>query len=155
MRLETPINVSDFPVANGDYSLVPEGWYSATVKSATVETTKAGNGQYIKLRFDIIGESHSGRVVFSNLNIRNPNPKAEEIGRQQVGEIARAIGLASITDTDQLVGANLKIKVAIRKSDQYGDSNEVRGFKAMSEAAMPAPVASAKPKSSSAPPWAK
>jgi len=155
MRLETPINVADLPQATNDYSTLPDGWYSVTIKSADIQNTKAGNGQYIKIRFDVIGESHAGRVVFSNLNIRNPNPKAEEIGRQQVGELARAIGLASITDTDQLVGANLSIKVTTRKSEQYGDSNEVRGFKSLAGGTIPAPAKTQTISAKTAAPWEK
>jgi hypothetical protein len=155
MRLETPINVADLPVSTNDYSTLPDGWYTVTIKSAEVQNTKAGNGQYIKVRFDVIGESHAGRVVFCNLNIRNPNPKAEEIGRQQTGELLRAIGLATATDTDQLVGGNLSIKVTTRKSEQYGDSNEVRGFKSLSGGAIPSPAKTQAVSDKTAAPWEK
>jgi hypothetical protein len=155
MRLETPINVADLPVSNNDYSTLPDGWYTVTIKSAEVQNTKAGNGQYIKVRFDVIGESHAGRVVFCNLNIRNPNPKAEEIGRQQTGELLRAIGLATATDTDQLVGGNLSIKVTTRKSEQYGDSNEVKGFKSLSGGAIPSPAKTQTVSAKTAAPWEK
>jgi hypothetical protein len=127
-----------------------------------LKATKAGNGQYIKLRYDITGPSHQGRVVFGNLNIKNANPKAEEIGRQQLGDIMRAIGLAKVTDTDQLIGGQIAIKLEVKQDEQYGASNEVKGFKSVSGSVAPAasiphgqsnpaPAASAK----AAPPWAK
>jgi hypothetical protein len=117
-----------------------------------------GNGKYIKIRYDIQGPTHQGRVVFGNLNVRNPNPKAEEIGRQQLGEIMRAIGLTSLKDTDQMIGGNLSIKLDIRISEQYGNSNEVRGFKSLSGGAAPAPKAAPSVPAAgvkAAPPWAK
>jgi hypothetical protein len=145
---------------------VPAGWYSAQIVGAELCDTKAGTGQYVKVRYDIIGPAYQGRVIFGNLNIRNPNPKAEEIGRQQLGEIMAAIGLRQVQDTDELIGGQLEIKVAIRTdpSGQYAPQNEVKGFRALSGSAAPAPLASAPAgagapasaaKPSSAPPWAK
>jgi len=158
MRLDQPINVADLAPATGDYSPLPAGQYKAVIKSASLETTKAGNGQYVKVRFDIVGEQFAGRVVFTNLNIRNPNPKAEEIGRQQLGELARALGIVTVTDTDQLIGGQCEIKVSIRSSEQYGEQNEVKGFRAINGSAPPAPAAAPETTtvtSSSTPPWAK
>lgn len=137
------------------YEPVPAGWYSAKITDADLCMTKAGNGQYIKVRYDITGPAHQGRVVFGNLNIQNPNPKAEEIGRQQLAELMLAIGLAKVKDTDQLIGGELEIKLSIRKSEQYGDSNEVKGFKALAGSPAPSGSSAPKPAASSAAPWAK
>ena len=161
MRLDTPINVADLPEGQGEFQPLPAGWYTANITDAEVKDTKAGTGQYIKCRYDITGPSHEGRVVFGNLNIRNPNPKAEEIGRQQLGDLMRAIGLASVTDTDQLIGGRCQIKLKVRKSEEYGDSNDVQAWKAAEGAPMPkAEPAAEKPAAAqvsagAAPPWAK
>lgn len=157
MRLDTPLNVADLPVAEYDNSPVPEGDYTAVIKSAELKTTKAGNGQYINVRFDITGEKHAGRVVFGKMNIRNANPKAEEIGRQQLGELARAIGLKTVTDTDQLIGGQCQIKVVIRQSEGYGAQNEIKRFKAIEGATLPKPVVQQTTtiSSSNSPPWAQ
>lgn len=139
-----------------NFEPIPAGWYSVTVTGAEVKETKAGTGQYIAVRYDVTGPTHEGRVIFGNLNIRNPNPKAEEIGRQQLGDLMRAIGLASVTDTDQLIGGRCQIKVAIQKSEEYGDKNEVKGYKADGSAPPVAAAATASaPAPAAAPPWAK
>lgn len=142
--LDEVFSTDDLPQGNtGDYAPLPDGWYNAHIAKAELCTTKAGTGQYIKLRYDITGPTHQGRVIFGNLNIRNPNPKAEEIGRQQLGDLMRAIGLAKVQDTDQLVGGSLSIKLATKAADgQYEASNEVKGFKAIEGASMPKPAAS-------------
>jgi hypothetical protein len=159
--LTETFDINELPVGNSNnFEPLPAGWYTCTISQAELKATKAGNGQYIKLRYDITGPSHQGRVVFGNLNIKNANPKAEEIGRQQLGEIMRAIGLAKVTDTDQLIGGEIAIKLDIKQDAQYGASNEVRGFKSMSGSAAPsvpsapasAPAAAA---GKAAPPWAK
>jgi len=153
--LDQTFEADAMPVSDKFYEPLPAGWYTASITAAELKNTKAGTGQYIAIRYDIIGPSHQGRIVFGNLNIRNPNPKAEEIGRQQLGEVMRAIGIAKVQDTDELIGGQLSIKVDIRSSEQYGDQNEVKGFKAIAGSTPPAPVAKAAASGKAAPPWQK
>lgn len=157
-QLGQAFNTEDLPQGNGgDFQPLPAGWYSARIANAELKTTKAGTGQFIAVRYDITGPSHEGRVVFANLNISNPNPKAEEIGRQKLGDLMRAIGLQRVTDTDQLLGGVCQIKLKIQKSEEYGDRNEVTGWKAMEGSAPPSgmPKTQDKPSGAGAPPWAK
>jgi hypothetical protein len=157
-------DADELPQGN-TYEPLPAGWYTATITAAELKPTKDGSGQYIKVRYDITGPTHQGRVVFGNLNIKNASAKAEEIGRQQLGELMRAIGLARVTDTDQLIGGSLLIKLSVRDAtEQYAAQNEVKGFKAITgsaptfaaPAASPAaasPAAAAPAKAT--PPWAR
>ena len=161
--------VDDLPQSDRNYELIPEGWYNATITKADLGNTKSGTGQKIDLRFDITGPTQQGRVMFQAINIRNQSQKAEEIGRQQLGEIMRAIGLAKVEDTDQLIGGQLCIKIKIKepsaKDIEAGYSNtknEVAGYKAIAGGAAPkpAPAPSAAPAATAAPggskpPWAK
>jgi len=153
--LDQTFEADAMPVSDKSYEPLPAGWYTASITGAELKNTKAGTGQYISIRYDIIGPSHQGRIVFGNLNIRNPNPKAEEIGRQQLGEVMRAIGIAKVQDTDELIGGQLSIKVDIRSSEQYGDQNEVKAFKAIAGSTPPVPVAKAAASGKAAPPWQK
>ena len=133
-----------------EFTPLPAGWYLVTIHSAEVRQTKAGNGQYIKLRYDIVGGEHASRVVFGNLNTKNASEKAQEIGRQQLGELMRAIGLPTIQDTDQLVGGVLEIKLSVRDDPQWGVSNEVKGFRSANSSA---PAAAPKPAVAANAPW--
>lgn len=157
--LNEEFNVNELPQGNGNFEPLPAGWYTVTISQAELKPTKAGNGQYIKLRYDVTGPSHQGRVVFGNLNIKNANPKAEEIGRQQLGDIMRAIGLAKVTDTDQLIGGQIAIKLEVKEDAQYGASNEVKAFKSVSGSVAPAAgvpaMAAQAATAKAAPPWAK
>ena len=146
-------NVEEMPQSTGNFEPLPAGWYSATIAKAEIKPTKAGTGQYIALRLDVTGPTHQGRVVFTNLNIRNPNPKAEEIDRADLASIMRAIGLARVTDTDQLIGGALSIKVTI-KNDDYGSGNEIKGYKALEGSMPPMPAATQPSTTRAAPPWA-
>lgn len=159
--LNEAFDVNELPVGNtGNFEPLPAGWYNVTVSQAELKDTKSGTGQYIKLRYDVTGPTHQGRVVFGNLNIKNANSKAEEIGRQQLGDIMRAIGLARVTDTDQLIGGHICIKLDVKQDAQYGASNEVKGFRSVNgsaapaAASVPASVSQSAP-AKAAPPWAK
>lgn len=165
--LDQEFDASSLPKGNTNFDPLPPGWYGASITKADLTPTKDGSGQYIKVRYDITGPTHQGRVVFGNLNIKNASLKAEEIGRQQLGDIMRAIGLPKLADTDQLIGGNLQIKVSIRPAtEQFEAQNEVKGFRASNGAApdfgagsTPSPVPMGLARSEmraakAAPPWA-
>lgn len=153
--LDTPF-VADPNAGQSDYAPLPAGWYTVRITEADIKQTKAGTGNYIKVRYDVLDGTHAGRVVFGNLNLRNPNPKAEEIGRQQLSRLMLAMGLTQVTDTDQLIGGELSIKLAIQKSEQYGDSNDVKDWKALSNQPVAAAAASTPPPPPSGGlPWSK
>ena len=78
----------------------------------------------------------------------------------------RAIGVPSVSDTDQLIGGSLQIKISIRPADgQYAEQNEIKDYKAKDSSApafgtgsKPAPAAmpsNGEKKSKTAPPWEK
>jgi hypothetical protein len=123
-----------------EYGPIPEGWYTAVITDAPLKETRSGTGHYIKLSWKIEGPKSVGRLVWQNLNVRNDNPKAEEIGRRQLGEVSRAIGLAKISDSDQLIGGRCEIKIVVRNDETYGSSNEIKGVRAVSGSAPPAPA---------------
>jgi hypothetical protein len=166
--LDTSFDITDLPQSETSFDPLPAGWYYVRITKADLTPTKDGQGQYIKVRYDVAGGDRAGRVVFGNLNIKNASQKAEEVGRQQLGELMRAVGLSRVTDTDQLVGAELQIKVAIRPAEgKYDAQNEVKGFKSVEGGALPmaskppafpaapsAPTQQAAP-AKAAPPWAK
>lgn len=153
-------STDSLPVSDRSYDLIPEGWYNATITKAELNNTKAGTGQKIDMRYDITGPTQQGRVVFGTVNVRNQSQKAEEIGRQQLGEIMRAVGLAKIQDTDELVGGSICVRVKIKPAENgYDARNEVSGFKSASGAlpqvaATSAPEPTAQP-GGAKPPWAK
>jgi len=157
MLLDEQFDLDALPVSAPSFEPLPAGWYTASISSAEVKNTKSG-GKMIALKYEILGPTHSGRFVFGNLNIKNSNPKAEEIGRQQLGDIMRAIGLTRLSDTDDFIGGKLSIKVKVTQSDQYGPGNDIQSWKALEGGAIPKPVMPASAPSTSAastPPWAK
>jgi hypothetical protein len=119
-----------------DYSPVPDGWYDARIMGAEIKVTKAGNGRYIAIRYDIIGGDYSGRVIFGNITINNKSAAAEGIGRKQLSQM------------------DLKIKATIRAAtEQWPASNDVKDWKPMDGgSSMPTPP---KKSNGATAPWAK
>lgn len=157
--LDHAIDINELPEQTSSYELLPPGWYEATIANADLKDTKTG-GQMISIKYSILGPTHQGRIVFGNVNIRNANPKAEEIGRQQLGDIMRSTGLARVTDTDQLIGLSMSIKVAIREAQNgYEAQNEVKGWRSASGSHAPvvsvAATVASQASGKAAPPWAR
>lgn len=153
---------------DSQYELLPAGWYTAQVTDSEIVTLRTGNGQAIKLTFDILSEGYRGRKIWARLNVRHTNPQAETIAQQQLRELCDSIGLARFNDTVELHNKPVQIKIKIRKDDtgQYEDQNDVVGFKPAAGGAAPtalrapvppaaapanAPVAGA----TATPPWQK
>jgi hypothetical protein len=148
------------------YDPLPAGWYSAKITGAELKNTKANDGQYLEVKYGITGPTHQGRIVFERLNIRNQNTKAVEIAMQSLGDLIRAIGIHALSDSDQLLGHDLQIKLDVRKQEGYEPSNDVKGHKAAGAGSAPVFAAPASKQSASpdapsaapqkaAPPWAK
>lgn len=145
---------------------LPAGWYTAMVDESTVKKTNSGTGYYLKLKLSILSpEEFKSRVVFSNINLRNPNQQAEEIGMRELSALGHATGVMNIGDSAQILNKIVQIKLSVKNSEQYGVQNEVKGFKAPDggvPVAMPvagqqgAPAAEqAAAPAASKPPWKK
>ena len=117
MRLDEVFTLDSVPASTTNYDALPAGLYEATIANAEIKDSKSG-GKYINVRYDITGPSHAGRVVFGMITIANANPKAEEVGRQQLGDLIRAIGLDKLADTDQLIGGQLITKLDVETSER-------------------------------------
>ena len=144
---------SEMDQPSNSFEPLPVGLYEATITGADVKNTKSGTGQYIAIRFDITGPTHQGRIVFTNINIRNANPTAEKIGREQFASILLSGGIASVTDSDQLIGASMKIDLGIESSAEYGDKNKIKSYKALGAAMSTSSADSSK--AANTPPWSK
>jgi hypothetical protein len=147
--MEFSFDTSDVPVSDRSFDLLPAGWYAAAITGAESRDTKSGTGKYLRVEFTLADPQ--GRKVWSNYNVKNDNPAAESIGRQQLAEVVRAIGKKAVRDTDELRGCVLSIKVKVREAaNGYEASNEVAAAKAL-EGSAPTKAAAGKP----SPPWAK
>jgi len=134
-------NVNDLPDNDSGFSPVPAGDYQVEIKKVEAKETRAKTGAYFSFRFDILGPTNAGRIIFCNVNVKNPSTQAENIGRGQLKNIMKAINIDDVAHTDQFVGGKLVITVGIEKSDKYGDSNTVLAFKPLGGSVSPVATA--------------
>lgn len=116
----------------GDYEAIPPGRYNLMIIDSDMVPTKKGDGHYLKLTFKILEGNHAGRLLWSNLNLDNPNTKAVEIAQRELSAICRAIDLKGGVeeDTEELHNIPLSAQVKIRpEQNGYPASNTVSGFK--------------------------
>ena len=124
-----------------DFVAVPPDKYPVVVEKAEVKTTKKGDGHYIELTLTILDGQYKNRKVWDRINIHNPNAQCVEIGLRSLAALGQAIGLASISATEQLIN-----QVCIAHVKVKDGSNEVRTYSAVQGYVSPSqPVTQAAP----------
>lgn len=152
-------DTNNAPKRENSYELLPAGWYTAQVTESEITPLKSGQGQALKLTFEVLQDGYRNRKVWARLNIRHSgSPEAERIANEQLRELCESVGVVRMSDTVELHNKPVSIRVKIRedKSGQYEPQNEVIGYKPVAGSAA-APMAAQVPGSAprpSAPPAA-
>lgn len=106
-----------------DYEALPPGKYPIAIEKAEVRMTKAGDGNYIWLEMRVLDGKYKSRMVWDQINIVNPNAQCVQISLRTLAALGQAIGIPSITDTDQLLG-----QVCIAHVKTKDERNNVRTY---------------------------
>jgi hypothetical protein len=135
---------------NSDFDPVPAGKYLAVVTESEMVPNKAGTGHFLKLTFQIIEGEFKNRLLWTRLNLDNPNATAVQIARAELSAICRAVGVLAPNDSVELHNLPLVIHVRCKKRTDTGEiTNEIKGF-----AKKEAPTAPAAKAGADAPaPW--
>ena len=142
---ELNIDVESESQEQRSFDAIPNGTYPVIVTASEMKETKAGNGKYLSLTFDIIDGDFKGRKVWENLNVVNPSAVSEKIGRSQLAALCKAVDVDKPTDSNELHDKPLLITV--RKDKKEADRNVVAGYSQISDSyeAPEAPKAPPKP----------
>ena len=113
--------------AAASFAPLPVGKYNVNCLSAEVKETKAKTGEYISVTFEVMEGPFRNKKLFTTFNIKNPNPKAVEIGRGQLKSFMENAGLTdfALNGVGDLEGLKTGVKTKIRKDEVYGDKAEV------------------------------
>ena len=122
-------------------SVVPAGEYPAIMVESERKATNAGDGAYLKTKFQIVSGEFQNRIVFKNFNLWLPASKEQalQIARGEFSEFCRAVGVANPKDSGELHDKVCLIKVKVRKdkNGEYDDQNDIGGFKPSGGVAAP------------------
>lgn len=153
-----------------DYAALPEGDYTVIITASEMKPTKSGDGKYLQLQLDIIDGQFSGRKIFDNLNLYNPNQIAVDIAQRRLAAICRAVGVLKPSDSSELHNKPLKVSIEVElsenpKTGKKTEQNRVKrydpataaatGYAPQPTAAAPAPAQSAPAAAEQKAPWLK
>lgn len=124
---------------------IPAGWYAVTLVKFERMMNKNGSGEHLKVEFDL----DNRRKIWNRYNLRNTNPKAEQIAVEQIANLCVAMGYNSIRDPwnpEELIGR--KCEMLIDVDGTYNTVKAVRRIestvadwnRAVAKPAKPAPT---------------
>ncbi len=109
--------------------VLPRGEYLLHAIESELKTTKRGDGQYLRFRFAVASGNSAGASVWMNFNVANPNDMAVQIGKRQLAEFSRAVGVPNWTNTQDLHNKVFKANVDIEPgTNGMEDSNTIKKF---------------------------
>jgi hypothetical protein len=110
-----------------DFEALPPARYEVVMTESEWVDTKANDGKYLKLTFQVITGPYKDRNLWANLNLMNKSDKAVQIAKGQLSSICRAVKIHTPKDTTELHNLPLVVRVEQRKD---GDKtyNDIKGF---------------------------
>jgi hypothetical protein len=113
------------------FAPIPAQWYTAEIIKSELKDTSNKDGKYLALTFKVIDGEHSGRMLFTNLNIVNKSETAVRIARSDLKAICKAVGHeGELEDSIDLHNIPLDIKVTIKpETSQWPAKNEIKAYK--------------------------
>ncbi len=128
-------NASEVDPDEGQLGPVPAGWYIVVMDKSELKPTSNGAGEYLNCRFSVVDGEYKNRKIFTNLNLKNANPVAQEIAYKTLSAIAHAVGVIQVDDSVQLHDLPLKIRVRLKAADdEYDAQNIITAFKNVNDA---------------------
>ena len=151
-------NAEDIDVSDQrtTYDVIPEDHYKAVIIESVMKQTKAGNGAYLNVKFEVIESQYAGKWIYARLNLENKNKQTVEIAQKELANICRAIGKKAIVDSEELHHKPMTIKVVIAPPrGGWDESNEIKAYSPANApaavATLPAPAVETTPSPSPAP----
>ncbi|WP_031431864.1 DUF669 domain-containing protein [Methylomicrobium agile] len=121
---------------------VPTGRYPVMMVESEYKQNSKKTGTLVSIKLEIIDGQYKGRRIFGNINMTNPNPEAERIGRSQFSALCRATGQMQVSDTSALHHIPMCVSVEYvdprnENGKQYPASNDIKGYLHISEYTKP------------------
>ena len=133
---------------NQSFDPLPAGPYNVTIVGAENKDTKFGNGKFIKLTLEVADGRYQGRKLWENINYRNQNPVAEDIGKRTMKTVMAHCGIEVVRTADDFIGYTLPVQVTLKPRKDQPDvlENQIRiSAPAGGERPVPRPAAPPQP----------
>lgn len=126
MQFDQDFNANDYQ--DNRREVLPMGNYRVVATKAEEKPTKAGNGSYLEIEYEVLEGDCKGRRVWDRLNLKNPSTQAVEIARRTLAAICKAIGVDTPRSSSELLNIPLVVRIGVENRGDYGPSNSIRGY---------------------------
>ena len=121
-------NTADAPEEDS-FDAIPAGTYTAQIIRSEMKDTKAGTGQFLELRLQILDEPHTGRLIFERLNLINPNEVAVKIAQKTLAQICKAVGVLEVEESEELHAREMIVEVIVEPAKgDWPESNSIKKY---------------------------
>ena len=136
--------------------LLPVDWYVAVATKVEPKDNQAKGAKWLDCEFEIVDGPHARRKVWTNITTSNQSETATQIGLSQLSAWCKALNVAILKDSSDLMNKPMLIHVKIEKgTNGYSDKNKVVNHKPHGGAAAPQGQPQQAPATEgSKPPWA-
>lgn len=112
---------------------LPPGVYTMTIVRVQQKQTNDKTGVYEEVEFDISSPAQfSNRKFWDRFNLINKSPKATQIGKEAIADLAKACGIHGVLNDDaEFLGKTVQGRLVVKPSDnpQYPEpKNECRKY---------------------------
>ncbi len=127
VALPRAVDVEKEAREGGSIVCIDDGRYPAVVISSELKQNSKGTGSMVCLKTIITSGKYKDTEFVEHLNIIHPKDQTVLIAMQTLANIGKAVGLASITDTNQLHNKPyvIEVKQKQRKNFINNDGEEV------------------------------
>jgi len=124
------LDVDANAVSGGDFPLLKDGEYSATIVNTETRVSSKGD-TYLVIQFDL-----GGPQIWMNYNLWHAtSPKAVEIAKEQLNSLGAALGMQRIGDSEDLIAKRLTVKVETEAGNgDWPAKNKIVGYKSLAAA---------------------
>ena len=119
---------------------LPDGKYLARCNKFSSGEYRSG-GTYIEFEWEVVGQEGTGRRAWQKTTLNHPNPDRKKYGERDRDRISAAIGLAKLTDANQVVGKTCEITLKTKGEYQNVVFVGVAPVAATATMTQPPPVA--------------
>lgn len=117
----------------GGYDALPAGWYKVAVVESESKPTSTGDGEYLKLVFEVLEGKYAGRKIFQNLCTTHSNPITVRIAMANLKKLDQACGTHAQDSTEfHNIPVMVRLAVSIR-SDTGDEQNDVKAYKTVDD----------------------
>jgi hypothetical protein len=110
--------------------VIPGGKYLSQIVASEMRPTAKG-GQLLWLELEVLDGPYVRRRLWDQLNLVNSNQQAVEIAQRTLSAICHAVGVLSVSDSEQLHFKPMIAIVKVRPAQgEYAARNEVGGYEA-------------------------